>query len=375
MTTASSTTERFTQLLQDNGFQHGITPAAKQTRLSVQLLAGLAHGTLAPNHPYLPTVAERLHIPENTLREFANGNPMSTKEEKRLAARLANSLGNGHRKNGNAHPSPKLKRQRQTGAKMGGTKRKQRAIAADLETMRMLTVARAQQNLTLRDMADWCRVSDVTLGKIERGETGPNNPVLEYLAPFYGVPAETMRKAQRGADLNPNKIKGAETRIKRLTARAKQSSDREPKAAKRKQQLKYPKFGKAPSVAAIVRATNRRLQGGGNGDAPPKAKRKVKVRAAKKTKRQYTRRVAAPADTFAGRGDRRPRKTSLRGLPLAEREQLRTLLNTVNVNAMKGIEETTVRTEMLATFFRYYFAAIGVEDAVVLDTVFDHLFG
>jgi transcriptional regulator with XRE-family HTH domain len=286
----------------------------RKLHIGVPLLQQMQKGKLPPNHPYIDRLATTLGVSESDVRYFAHGRPISHKEQARLTSRLAGRNGNGT--NGKGHATATLVEDlpKKRGGKHDNPGQRKFALARDRkraeETQNPLMLARLANDVTISAFAKIAGVSTTAVRQAESGRSAPNSPLLERLAPAYGLPLEELQAFQTAKPMPDWALAGARARTGKPTAHR-------------------PKHSHVEEVVSP------------HGGARP------------------------------GSG---PRPRLLKKMPLAQREQLRTLTNTVNLNSMKGIKETTVQTQMLAEFLRQYYNALGIEGTVVLDFVFDRLF-
>src|SRR5262245_7607754 len=285
------------------------------------MLRQMSRGHLPQNHPYIPYIADKLKTTEGKIRLFAHGRSLGPVEVERLVTRLDNYL-HPERKNG-THPMKQSKDTMPIGQR-DSTLARDREMA--VQTKNPIMLARVDRGLTRNMLTEVSGVSSGSLGRIESGNMAPNSPVLAEVAPHYGLTLEQIAKFQK-APLMDEKV--VEVHRKRLATL------------------------RAQGGLKAVRARN----GNGKGHSP---------------RETHTNGRHAGDDSGMGRIPKHLLKR--RKMDVEQRENLRTLTNTVNSNAMNGITETTVPTQMLSEFLRAYYAAIGVESNVVLDFVFDRLF-
>lgn len=188
-------------------------------------------------------------------------------------------------------------------------------------TKNPLVAARVKQNLTVAEFTEKVGyMSDGTVRNAEAGTLPPNSPLLPILASAYDLPEEVVQKHQKGKPMSPGTLVQQTARLQTLRATGGM------RARQRRQPRQHTKH------------TN------GNGTH-----------------------AASGVATVRQRG-------IFKKMDINMRESLRTLTNTVNLHAMKGVKETTVPTQSLVDFLREYYAAKGVEGVIVLDVIFDKLF-
>jgi transcriptional regulator with XRE-family HTH domain len=317
MTTPREFTIKFANLLQDAKLPLNLYPAARQAGVSWRLLSQLQKGALPSNHPYIARLAKALHTSEATIRFFAHGRELSTKEELRLTSRLS-SNGTHDANNGNGRRKTAVKNDSRKEAQRHFALRRSQARAAEGNK---LVAARLEREMTAAEVAIKADVSTATVRSFENGGVPPNSPMLAALAPLYGLSLEEAQAVSKRPPMSEDTLRAAVKRAKAIRNSGGLKSN-------------MTQYRRADRRAAVVRSPVATADG-----VAPKAKTRV-----------------------------------LRKMDPARREALRTLTNTVNVNAMRGTKETTVTTQMLADFLREYYTAIGVEENVVLDFAFDRIF-
>lgn len=190
-----------------------------------------------------------------------------------------------------------------------------------------MTAARVKLGLNLKDMAARIGMTTgTTLRAAEMGRLAPNSPLIPYIAKAYEMTEAAVSAQQKRKPMDDNIQHTQAQRLETLRASG---------------GMRARGVGGKPRNGNGVSGTN----GTGNGDH------------AENGKRTYTKRGGP-----------------FKAMTPEQRESLRTLTNTVNLNAMKGIKETTVPTQMIANLLRELYAAKGVEGVLVLDTIFERLF-
>lgn len=175
-----------------------------------------------------------------------------------------------------------------------------------------LAMFRIDMGINQHQMAERLNSSTGMIHKLDLGNVPPNHPFLERYAEGYGIGVEKMRGLMKSKPMSDFQV----NRLMVMQAN-----------------------GSRPGVPrGYSHAANGNGNGGGNGHAHGK-------------------------------------RIILKKVPLEIREQIRMVVSTVNLNAIKGLRETTLPTQALVYLIREFGNSIGLEAEIVVDAVFERVFG
>lgn len=304
------------ELIKRAGFDSR-TDFRKRTKMSDKVVDQFVMGKLPTNHPYLPVLAAILKIQPDQLTPFLSKRQMAPRAHSVLRTRLAHTPHLQRMLKHALPPAPEpVRAPSRVDAHLLPPDRRREAYLLPDPTDNFLVKRRKELGLTLMDFAAKAGASASTILKIETGVLAPNSPVVEAAAQVYGFPVEKLARHQKAPPMSDSM---------------------------RMQQVGRLATLKAHGGMSAVRARNGNGAGMGNGNGHTN-----------------------------GNGPKA--KGIFKKMDLDRREALRTLTNTANINAMKGIRETTVSTQMILDVLRELYLAKGVEGNVVVDFVFDKIF-